>query len=217
MVEKVRTMRHGPAIRITHWAIVIEGVFLLISGFQLNGIFYFGLPDITYSLHIMVGFVFMATALFFLYLVIEGRDYKWFALRRIPYSIRYIFTESAYWFRIRPVLHEPIQFDPKTGEYKEKLIPSVIVVWWVYGIMGLLLALTGLADAFPTTFAFIYSITDPIGIALTGVGGLPFILVLHRFLAVALIATVALHTYASVIYHMIPSIVTGYREEPVVE
>lgn len=215
MVEKVKTMRHGLAIRITHWAIFLEGAFLLLSGFQLGGIFYFGLPEITYSLHVTVGFIFMATAIFFLYLVIEGRDYKWFAVRRIPYSIRYIFTEGAYWFRIRPAIHEPIQFDPKTGEYKEKLIPSVIVVWWLYGLMGLLLAITGLADAFPTTFAWVYSITDPIGLALTGVGGLPFILAVHRLLAVALVATVCLHTYASVIYHMIPSIVTGWRNEPV--
>jgi len=215
MVERVKTMRHGLAIRITHWAIVFEGAFLLLSGLQLNGIFYFGLPEITYSLHVMVGFIFMATAFFFLYLVIEGRDYKWFAFRRIPYSIRYIFTEGAYWFRIRPEIQEPIRFDTKTGQYREKLIPSVIIVWWIYGVMGLLLAITGLADAFPTTFAVVYSVTDPIGMALVGVGGLPFILAVHRLLAVALVATVCLHLYASVIYHMIPSIVVGWRDEPV--
>jgi F420-nonreducing hydrogenase I cytochrome b subunit len=217
MVETVRTMRHGLAIRITHWAIVIEGVFLTITGFQLNGIFYFGLPEMNYSFHIIAGLIFIMTAFIFLYLVIAGRDYKWFAIRRIPYSVRYIFTEGAYWFRLRPAVQEPIKFDARTGEYKEKLIPSVIVVWWLYALMGLILAITGLADAFPATFAFVYSVTDPIGVALFGVGGLPFILAVHRLVVVFLIATVALHTYASIIYHMIPSIVVGYREEPVAE
>ncbi len=217
MVKTYRTMRHGLAVRLVHWAIVAEGAFLLVTGFQMNGLFYFGLPEITYSLHIIVGFMFIATAFVFLYTVVAAHDWRWFSLRRIPYSIRYIISETLYWFRLRPPLKEPIQFDPKRNDYVEKLIPSVIVVWWTYAAMGIILALTGLTDAYPAQFWWVSAVLDPIGKTLTGTGGLPFILAVHRLVAILLIVTVALHFYASLVYHLVPSIIRGKRDEPVAE
>lgn len=209
-------MRHGFSVRLVHWTIVLEALFLLMSGFMLNGVLPIGNPANLYSYHIIVGFAFIGTAFVFFYVVVAAHDYKWFALRRIPYSFKYIFSETAYWFRLRPRIEEPIKFDAARDEYVEKLIPSVIVVWWAYALMGIILALTGLSDAFPVTFGFVYTILNPIGLALTGVEGLPFILAVHRLVAVLLVCTVALHFYASFVYRLVGSIIHGYRYEPAV-
>lgn len=219
MPEKtVRTMRHDLAVRLVHWAIVFEGAFLLLTGFQLNGLLPLGLPANIYSYHIIVGFAFVGTAVIFFYVALAEHDYHWFGLRRIPYSIRFILAEAGYWFRLGPEVDEDrIKFDARRGQYVEKLIPSVIVVWWLYIAMGVVLTLTGLADAFPKTFAWEYALLNPIGLALTGVDGLPWILAVHRLMAVLLVCTVALHLYASILYKLVGSIVIGYRDEPVAE
>lgn len=213
MVQRIKTMRHGLAVRIVHWAIVFEAVFLMITGAQLNGLLPFVSWDL-YSYHIIVGFMFIGTAFIFLYVVIAAHDWKWFAPRRIPYSVKYIFEEAGAWFRIKPKVQETIEFDVATGEYVEKLIPSVIVVWWAYALMGAVLAFTGLAAAFPASFGFVYAVTNPIGLSLTGVGGLSFVLAVHRLVVVLLICTVAMHLYASAIYRVVSSMFTGYRDEP---
>ena len=215
--KTVRTMRHSLSVRLTHWTIVIEGAFLLITGFQLNGLFPFGLGENTYGYHLITAMLFMATAFVLFYVVVAIRDYKWFAIRRIPYSFRYIIRESLYWFRMGPKPDEPIKFDATKGEYVEKLIPSVIVVWWAYALMGIVLSLTGLADAYPATFGFLFTIFDPLGIALFGVGGLSFALAVHRIVTFLLIAVVAMHLYASFVYRLLGSITHGYRNEPAVD
>lgn len=212
-VPRIRTMRHGLAVRIVHWAIVFEALFLMITGAQLNGLLPFISWDL-YPYHIIVGFMFIGTAFVFLYVVIATHDFKWFAPRRIPYSFKYIASEAGAWFRIRPKVQEPIEFDVAKGEYVEKLIPSVIVVWWAYALMGIVLAFTGLAAAFPSSFGFVYAVTNPIGVALTGVGGLSFDLAIHRLVVVLLICTVAMHLYASAIYRVVSSMFIGYRDEP---
>ncbi|MDA4135186.1 MAG: cytochrome b/b6 domain-containing protein, partial [Thaumarchaeota archaeon] len=92
MPKRVRVMRHGPFLRVVHWAIVFEGAFLLLSGFQLNGVFPIGLPDNLYSYHIMVGFAFIGTAAVLFYAELAASDIRWFSLQRIPYSFRYLFS-----------------------------------------------------------------------------------------------------------------------------
>jgi formate dehydrogenase subunit gamma len=210
-------MRHGIAIRIVHWVIVSEGAFLILTGFQMGGILYVGIPEDIYSYHIIVGFAFIGTAFIFFSEFLAARDWKWFSFRRIPYSIRFIFSEALGWFRLRPPPPDPIKYDAIKHRYVEKLIPSVIVVWWSYLVMGVILALTGLADAFPAQFWFVSAVLNPIGVAATGVDGLPLLLAIHRLTAVLLIVTVALHFYASAVYHLVPSIIRGYRREPVAE
>lgn len=213
-IKRIRVMRHGPFIRAVHWAIVSEAAFLLLTGFQLNGVFPIGLPGDLYSYHVMVGFAFIATAFVLLYAELAASDYRWFALRRVPYSVRYLMHEGAVWFGVSTRTEEPIRYDLKKHDYTEKLIPTEIVVWWCYAIFGIILAITGLTDAFPRTFGFVYDVINPIGIALTGVGGLPFLLAVHRLSASLLVVVVVLHFYSSVIYRMVSSMFTGYRDEP---
>ena len=132
MVKTIGIMRHGLTIRIVHWAIVIEGAFLILTGFQLGGILNLGLPENTYSYHVIMGISFMGTTFIFLYTVLAANDWKWFTPRRIPYSIKYTVSEALAWFRLRPPLKDPIKYDTKKQAYIEKLIPSVVIVWWTY-------------------------------------------------------------------------------------
>ena len=73
------------------------------------------------------------------------------------------------------------------------MIPSVIVVWWAFVALGLVFILTGLALAFPIQFSIIYMIADPIGIALTSVGGFAFMLAVHRIATYLLVILVIMH------------------------
>ena len=216
MVERVRVQRHALSTRVVHWVLVAEGSFLLLSGLQLTGILNLGLPDIAYSLHVTAGLIFLFTALAFVYVVAITREYKWFSLTRLPYSAYYNTREMLGWLRIMPPVAEPILYDASKHEYVEKLVPSVIVVWWGYITMGAVLALTGLADAFPGTFWFVYSVANPIGVALTGVGGLSFLMAIHRLAAFLLLATVTSHVYAAFVFKLLSSITRGDRDEPVV-
>jgi len=213
MEQRVRVLRHALPTRVVHWALVLEGGFLLLSGAQLTGILYLGLPDISYSLHVSTGLVFIGTAFAFVYTVAISHDYKWFSLKRLPYSAWYNTVDALAWLKLIPPQEEPIRYDPVKGEYVEKLVPAVIFVWWGYIFMGAVLAVTGLADAFPGPFWFVYSITDPIGKFLTGVGGLSFVMGIHRLAAFLLLATVVSHAYAAVVFRLLTSIVKGTRDE----
>jgi cytochrome b subunit of formate dehydrogenase len=214
--KKIRTRRYGLFRRIVHWTIFLEGAYLLVSGFQLNGILPIGLTGALYSYHVIVGLAFIGTATIFVYSTFAGGDYRWFSLRRIPYSLHYIFWETESWFHVRPRLEDPIKFDPARNDYAEKIVPSFAVVWWAYALLGLLMTFTGLADAFPSTFSFVYTVLNPIGLALTGVGGLPLILAVHRLSAVLILCVVAMHVYSNYCYKVVSSMVFGYRNETVV-
>ena len=211
--ERVRVERHHLSMRLVHWALVPEGAFLLLTGVQLTGILNLGLPDISYSLHVSTGLLFIGTAFAFVYTVAINHDYKWFSLKRLPMSAWYNTVDALAWLHLRPAPPEPIRYDPVKKEYVEKLFPSVIVVWWGYILMGAVLGLTGLADAFPNTFWFIYTVANPIGTFLTGVDGLPFIMAIHRLAALLLLFTVTSHAYAAVVLHLLRSITHGDRDE----
>jgi F420-nonreducing hydrogenase I cytochrome b subunit len=99
--------------------------------------------------------------------------------------------------------------------YKEKIIPSAIVVWWAFVILGWILVATGLPLASPTQFSFIYAIVDPVGIALTGVGGYAFMIAIHRLATDLLVLLVFVHIYSAFIYKLVQSIILGYRHEHV--
>jgi F420-nonreducing hydrogenase I cytochrome b subunit len=216
MDRRVRVLRHNLPTRIVHWALFAEGATLLLSGFQLTGIFFMGLPDFAYVLHVSAGLIFIGTTFAFVYTVAISHEYKWFSVRRLPYSAWYNTRDALAWLKLLPASSEPIRYDPVKGEYVEKLVPSVIVVWWGYILMGFILAGTGLVEVFPGTFQFTYWIADPVGKALTGVGGLPFIMAIHRLAAYLLLATVTSHAYAAVIYRLLTSIVRGTRDELIV-
>jgi formate dehydrogenase subunit gamma len=188
----------------------------VLTGFQLGGILGGSLfPLSTVTAHVLIGIAFMATAAIYAVGILTGGDYHWVGLRRIPYSFRFIIKETKGWFGLAPKPANPIAYDPTLGDYAEKLVPSVIVVFWSFAIIGVVLALTGLALAFPQQFGFVFVITDLIGGTLTGVTGMAFMLAFHRLVTFILIALVMAHVYASFIFKLVTSMITGKRAERV--
>lgn len=209
-------LRHDLLFRVAHWCIFIEGSILVITGLQLGGILGGALfPLSTVTVHVLVGIAFIATAAIYILGILTGGDYRWVGLRRIPYSFRFILRETKGWFGLAPAPANPIAYDPVIGEYTEKLVPSVIIVFWSFAALGAVLALTGLSLAFPQQFGFVFTVTDLIGGALTGVTGMAFMLTLHRLVTFILVALVMAHVYASFIFKLVTSMITGTRNERV--
>jgi len=214
--QRIEVLRHDLLFRVAHWSIFIEGAILVLTGFQLGGILggsFF--PLSTVIVHVLVGIAFIATAGIYAVGITSGGDYKWVGLRRIPYSFRFIISESRAWFALGPKPSNPIAYDRERQEYAEKLVPSVIVVFWAFVLIGIVLALTGLALAFPPQFGFVYTITDFIGGTLTGVTGMAFMLTFHRLMTFVLVALVMMHVYASFVFSLVGSMIKGKRNEQV--
>jgi formate dehydrogenase subunit gamma len=172
-------------------------------------------PSNTLSYHISVGILFIAASILVGYEMVVSGAYSWVGIRRIPFSFRFIAAETRAWFGLWPPMKESISYDQERKRYKEKLIPSAIVVWWAFVVLGWMLVPTGLAMAFPIQFSFLYSLLDPVGIALTGVGGYPFMVAVHRLATVLLLILVFMHIYTTFIYKLVRSAISGYRHEPV--
>lgn len=213
-LQRAMVVRHDLLFRAAHWSIFIEGIILVLTGFQLGGILGGALfPLSTVTVHVLVGIAFMATAGIYAVGILSGGDYRWVGLRRIPYSFRFIISETRGWFGLGPKPVNPVAYDVVKDEYSEKLVPSVIVVFWSFAILGVVLALTGLALAFPQQFGFVFTVTDLIGGTLTGVTGVAFMLTFHRLVTFVLICLVMMHVYASFIFGLVTSMITGKRNE----
>jgi methanophenazine hydrogenase, cytochrome b subunit len=211
---RTEVKRHDLIFRLAHWAIFIEGAVLVLTGFQLGGILAGALlPLSNVTLHVLVGIAFMATAGIYAIGILSSGDYRWVGLRRIPYSLKFILKETKGWFGLAPPPSNPVAYDQEKGDYEEKMIPSVIVVFWAFALLGVVLALTGLALAFPETFWFVYIFTDFIGGTLTGVTGMSFMLTFHLLVTFALIMLVMMHVYASFLFRLVGSMITGKRKE----
>ena len=196
--------------------IFAEGALLTVTGFQLGsilGIVIF--PSQDFAIHVITGLVYCLTALLFVFEMVQAGDYRWVGLRRIPYSLKYIIAETRAWFSVGPKVRNPIAIDGEKKEYVEKLVPSVIIVFWAFLLLGAALGLSGLALAYPVQFSFLYAILNPLGKLLTGVDGLAFMLVFHRLMTFILIALVAAHIYASFVFKLVTSMITGRRAEKV--
>ena len=214
-MNRTKVLRHTLFFRSLHWAIFFMGVFLTLTGMQRGGILGVAVfPTNTFSYHIIVGILFIAAAIIVGYEMITSGSYHWLGMGRILYSGRFIADETRSWFGLWPPLKEPILYDPVKKVYKEKMVPSAILVWWAFVILGWTLVPTGLALAFPIQFYFIYALTDLIGIALTGVGGYAFMVAIHRLAMEFLVILVFMHIYATFVYKLAQSIIVGYRNEP---
>jgi F420-nonreducing hydrogenase I cytochrome b subunit len=218
MPQTVKVLRHTLFWRILHWFIFFAGVFLVLTGMQRGGmlpitVFPADSDYYYYSTHVAVGLLFIAASILVAYEMLSSGEYFWVSIRRIPYSFRFIANETRAWFGIWPPMKEPIQFDQTNHKYKEKMIPSAIVVWWAFIVLGWVQVLSGLGLAFPAQFSFVYIFSDALGIAITGVGGYAFLVALHRFATILLVILVALHIYTTFIYKLVRSSIFGYKEE----
>lgn len=216
-MRRIRVIRHHIGFRLLHWLFVIEGVILALTGMQLGGILGIRvLPEATRATHVVTGLAWIFTVIVFVYYFVITGDYKWYGLRRIPLSLKFMIAEAKAWFGIGPHIEEPIRYNPRRGDYVEKIVPTEVVVWWIYVVFGLVLALTGLAMAFPEQFTFVYWITE----ALAGVlGGGPYAVMraTHRLAMFLVVTVVIMHIYAAWVFKMLRSITLGDRDEPIVE
>jgi F420-nonreducing hydrogenase I cytochrome b subunit len=213
--NRVKVQRHSLFFRSLHWAIFLMGIFQVLTGMQRGGMLGITVfPSNTFSYHVAVGLLFIAASILVAYEMLSSGSYSWVGIRRILFSFRYIAHETRAWFGLWPPMKETISYDPVKKTYKEKLIPSAIVVWWAFVILGWILVITGLELAFPAQFSFIYVLTDPIGFALTGVGGYAFVVSIHRLATVFLVILVFMHIYTTFLYKLVNSMILGYRQEP---
>jgi formate dehydrogenase subunit gamma len=216
-MRRVRVARHALGFRLLHWLIVVEGVILGLSGIQLGGLGLRIFPEGgTWAIHVLTGIAWIFTSLVLLYYMVVSGDYRWFGIRRIPYAFRYLVGEARAWFGLGGEVGEPIAYDLKRGEYREKIVPTEVIVWWVFVIFGLLLMLSGLEMAFSKIFSPLHYFFDVFKYIF---GGGPYSIArsLHRLSLFILLGVFVLHVYAVIIFRMLRGIIFGDREEPVVE
>jgi formate dehydrogenase subunit gamma len=218
-MTSIRVLRHEIPVRILHWLIVIEGILLGLTGMQLGGIW--GIRVLpaggSWAVHVTIGMAWILTSLFLLYHLIVSGEYRWYSLRRIPYGFRFLMYEFKAWFvpASNPKIEE-IRYDKNRRVYIEKIMPTEIIVWWTFAILGVILALTGLAMAYPEQFSFVLSFFDGFKFIVGG-GAYSITRSVHLLSMFIVLGIVILHIYATWVYKMIKAMITGYRDEPVVE
>ncbi len=214
--EYVEVYRHSLFYRLCHWSIVITGFILAFTGMQMGGLYGVRiLPEGgVLATHLAVGMVFGGLwFLMFYYIVVK--EWKWFGLQRIPYSIKFLIAETMAWFGIGPHIEDPRGYDPQKGEYVEKIIPTEVMVWWIYFLLALLMGITGLAMYFRTQFAPLYSIAGAIGQFFGTSNGYAVIRAIHRLGMYLFAMVMFMHVYAVIIFKVLGSMITGKRMERV--
>ncbi len=215
--KRILVERHTRTFRILHWLIVVEMVILLLTGLSVSERVNF-IPLLSRGLgraiHLVVAFAWLATITFFLYYFIYTDEYRWFGLRRLGEAI------DAFVEEIRALLRgehlpEPIRYDPRRGDYVEKIYPTEVLAWWGWAVLWTILATTGLALIFPDAFGFINRFWHFVA------SGYPRATEATRaahFVTAVLVVVVALvHTYLVLITGIWRGIIYGKREEPVLE
>lgn len=214
--ERVVVERHHLGFRFLHWAIVGAAALLMITGIQISGAYgNLSLVSAIRATHVVIGEAWICIAFSFLYYFIVSGDYKWYWLSRIPLSLRFFVKEAKAWLGIGSHVDEPVLYDFEKKDYVEKIVPTEVIVWWVYFLIGVVFLLTGLAKVYPEYTGFVYTIVDWLSPYFGGVKGYAAIRAIHRLNFYILTAVAVMHAYAAVIFHMLRSVVFGDRSEPV--
>ncbi|MFW5936130.1 MAG: cytochrome b/b6 domain-containing protein, partial [Candidatus Hadarchaeota archaeon] len=141
----IEVKRHSTQYRVYHWAIVATGLILGWTGLRLGGIYGVSFPDMQLSLtiHVYLGFVFAGLfVLLFAYVI--AHEWKWFTLARIPYATKFFILELLSWFKLIPHVEDPRGYNDRKKEYVEKLVPTEVIVLWLYIVLVLIMGITGL-------------------------------------------------------------------------
>ncbi len=214
-MKRVNVVRHTLLFRVMHCLIVIEGLIQGITGLSLSkslniDLIGYGLAR---DIHVVTGLLFTATAIFFLYYFVASGEYNWYGLRRIGMGFDHFFAETKAWF-LREHIDEPIRYDEKSGRHIEKVIPTEVLVWWVWFILGIAIVFSGLGLIFPEQLAYINAFWGYI--FPEGFGGAAIATRIgHSIIAMMILFTAIFHGYAAWAYKMLRSIVFGDRDDPV--
>jgi formate dehydrogenase subunit gamma len=209
---EVEVKRHPIFVRVVHWSIVVSGILLGLTGLQLGGLYNFRwLEEQTYSIHVFTALIFGALWFLFLYYFI-AREWKWYSLARIPYSLRFLAKETKAWFKGLPV-EDPRCYDLEKKRYVEKIIPTEVAVWWIYFILALHMGFTGLSTVFPSIFGWVIGIGDALAPAFGTENGYALVKATHRLGMYLFLVVMITHVYAVILFGVLGSIITGKRKE----
>lgn len=216
-METVEVKRHSLFYRIVHWSIVFVTFMLVFTGIQLGGLYNIKIVgDLLRSLHGGLGLIFICLwYLFFYYIIVK--EWKWFSLARIPYSLKFLIAEAKAWFGIGEHVEDPRGYDPDKKEYVEKIIPTEVGVWWIYLALAVVMGATGLAMMFPNAFGWVYGIAKAFSFIFGTDSGYAIVRAVHRLGMYAFLFIIILHVYAVFIFGVVTSMITGKRNEKVVK
>jgi formate dehydrogenase subunit gamma len=105
-------------------------------------------------------------------------------------------------------------------DYVEKIIPTQVVVWWIYLVMAIWMGVTGLAMYYPDLFKPIVDLAGVIGSIFNPAGqsdSYAFLRALHRIGMYLFGMVMFMHMYAVLVFRVLTSMITGKRKEKVVE
>ncbi|AGK62202.1 hypothetical protein Asulf_02249 [Archaeoglobus sulfaticallidus PM70-1] len=215
-MKTMEVNRHSLFTRVVHWSIVITGIILGFTGLEIGG--HYGirfLGDNVTSTHVYVGLVFGVLWVMFTYYMLT-KEWKWISLSRIIYSLKFLLAETRAWFG-GPHIEDPRAYDPKKGEYVEKIVPTQVMVWWGYFVLAVIIGFTGLAMAFKDFFSWVFAIGDAIGPIFGAESGYAFVRAVHLLFMYLFATVMIVHIYAVIIFGVLKSMFTGKREEKIVE
>lgn len=215
--KRVLVERHDRVFRILHWLIVAEMVILFITGLSVSE----RVADIPLlsigvgrAIHVVTSLAWLGTITFFLYYFIHSGEYRWFGLRRVAWAIDSLLEEIVMLLRGERV-KEPIRYNPRRGEYVEKIYPTEVLAWWLWAIVWTIMATTGLSLLFPETFGVISRFWHAIapGFARAAQASRAT----HFVTTLVIVGIVVIHSALVVITGIWRSVITGKRDEPVAE
>ncbi len=215
--ETVEVVRHHLPYRLMHWGIVITGLIIGWTGLRLGNLYGISWPDMQTALkiHVYLGFVFgFLWVLLFAYVV--KHEWKWFSPKRFPYAIKFFIKEALAWTGLGPHIEDPRGYDPEKGEYVEKLIPTEVMVLWMYLLMAAVMGITGFALYFRTQFAPLINFANQIAPMFGLSSGIMLLRAIHRLFMYLFLMTMLIHAYAVIIFDVLGSMITGKRREKVV-
>lgn len=208
--------RHSAQYRIYHWAIVIIGLIIGWTGLRLGGLYGVAFPDMQLSLtlHVYLGFVFAGLfVLLFAYVI--AHEWEWFTLTRIPYATKFFILELLSWFKVIPHVEDPRGYDTRKNKYIEKLVPTEVMVLWLYIVLVLIMGITGLPLYYTDILSPITQFAGQFAVYFNFADGEMVLRAVHRLFMFIFLMTMLIHAYAVIIFDVLGSMITGKRAEKV--
>lgn len=212
----VAVKRHSLLYRVLHWLIVAQILLLVVSGLGVSEYFHLSLftRGAARSFHIVLSLFWLGTITFFVYYFVISGEYKWFGLSRVGSSVDFFMHEVKTFVEGKQV-ESPVQYDAEKKKYREKIVPTEVIAWWGWFALWTIMVLTGLGLLFPESFSavnrFCQAILPKYG---AEAAATRFV---HIAVALFMIIYALIHAYASYIFGMVGSMITGVKQEPVVQ
>lgn len=217
MEEYVEVHRHPLLYRITHWGIVLTGLTVGFTGLRLGNLFGVSIPqdyELALTIHLYTSFFF---AFFWILMFVQlvTREWKWFGFHRFVYSIRFLIAETKAWFGIGPYVEDPRCYDPQKKEYVEKIIPTEVLVPWLFILLTIVMGVTGLSLYYRDLFVPIINFADGYTYIFGLDSGIELFRAVHRIVMSIYLMVMLIHIYACYVCGAVGSMITGKRKEKV--